>query len=134
MADLVIRIRADSQEALTRIQQFGRAMDQSFAQVKAGDPVLHAATLRVQQLTAAKGQATTAVQSFAAQMGALPGPVGQAAGALQGLVGLLTGPAGLVLGTAAAVAGLGLMVKSVADTGDQLFTLSQRTGASVETL
>jgi hypothetical protein len=107
MADVVLKIRAESAEALRQVQAFAKGVEQSFNAVKAGNPALQAATVRVGQYAQAKGQATAALQQFTAQLSAIPGPLGNVAGQVQGLTVFLAGPTGLAVGAIAAGAARG---------------------------
>jgi hypothetical protein len=64
VADVTIRISAESAEALARIKAFSQGIQESFRQVKAGDPVLASSAVKVRDLSAAQGEATRASQAW----------------------------------------------------------------------
>jgi hypothetical protein len=64
-AEVTLRIRAESAEALARINQFAKGVQDSFAAIKASDPVLAAASAKVEQFTRTVQRQGQAVQGAA---------------------------------------------------------------------
>jgi hypothetical protein len=67
MPRVVIELQANTQDAVTKIQQFARAQKDAFEAVRAGNPALADATVKVSALTNAYNAATAAAQNFARQ-------------------------------------------------------------------
>jgi hypothetical protein len=131
---VVIELQANTQAAVAQIQQFARAQKDAFDAVRAGNPALVDAQVKISKLTDAKKAATSAAQTWGSALQQLPGPLGGIASQVQSLAGMMTGPAGIAAAmTAAGVAVLGF-VNHFADSIEQLDNLSAQTGLAVASL
>jgi uncharacterized membrane protein YgcG len=127
---------ADAQ-AVAGIKNFQRATLDAFAAVKSGDPALRNATARVQELTTAKGKASTVANEWSGILNILPGQIGAVASqaqALSSVLGRAGGAAGLVGGILAVTAASVGMVRSLADDIERLDNLKVQTGLAVASL
>lgn len=107
---VVIILEAQTEEALQRIKQFTRGVNDSFGAIKAGEPALRGATLSVKNLTSAKVDAFAATQLWQSALVLLPGQLGSTASQVHTLASAPRGPGGLAGGLlAVAAAGVGLV-------------------------
>lgn len=134
MAEVVLRLTAESAAALAQMKQFTRGVEDAWKAVRAGDSTLQGSSLKVLDLTRAKQAATTATTQWTQALGQLPGPLGNATRLASTWLGLLRGPAGLAIGLGAvAAAGVGL-AKSMANNIERLENLKSVTGLAVAAL
>jgi hypothetical protein len=97
MPRVVIELQATTQQAVQAIQQFAKAQRDAFDAIRAGNPMLAEAAIKVSTLTQAYGQLTQATQAMALQ-----GP--PAAASIQTITKAMTDARGAVVayGTATA--------------------------------
>jgi hypothetical protein len=131
---VVIVLEAQDKEALTRIREFGRGVEDTVSKLKASNPALEGTRIKVTQLTDAKKGVIVAGQQWQGVLTLLPGQLGSVANQATTLAGALRGPAGLVVGIGAVTAaGVGL-IKSLADDIERLDNLGRQTGLAVGSL
>jgi hypothetical protein len=90
MPRVVIELQATTQQAVQAIQQFAKAQRDAFDAIRAGNPLLAEAAIKVSTLTQAYGQLTQATQALALQ-----GP--PAAASIQTITKALTDARGAVV-------------------------------------
>lgn len=134
MPKVQITLEVADQQAVGALKNFSRATADAIGQVKASDPALRSATVRVNELTTAKAGATTAAQQWRGALVLLPAELQATATQVSGLASALRGPAGLAAGFIGA-AGAGLIfARQLSDDIERLDNLSRQTGLSVAAL
>ncbi len=134
MPRVVITLEAQTAEAVRAIQQVAKAQKDTFDVLKAGNPTMRDAHVRVSRLTTAKQEAFRATQQWQGVLQVLPGQLGAVASQATTLATALKGPGGVVVAIGAVVAaGVGL-AKSLADDIERLTNVSRQTGLAVSSL
>ncbi len=119
---------------MSEIQRFAKAQRDAFDAIRAGNPALDTARVKVSQLTDVKNSATKAAQQWTGALSVLPGQLGAVTNQAASLALALRGPAGLVVGIAAVVAAGAGFAKSMSNNIERLDNLNRVTGLSVAAL